>query len=91
MDKRNIADAQLTDLSKAFDWLNHEVLIAKLESYGFNYPSLAFIYSCLSDRKQRTKVDYSFNTWLDITAGILQCSTLGPLQFNIYLNDTFFS
>ena len=48
------------------------------------------IYNYLSDRKQRTKVNNSFRTWSDITAGIPQGSILGPLLFNMYLNDTFY-
>ena len=90
LDKRNIAGALLTDLSKAFDCLNHELLIAKLEAYGFDYLSLAYIYSYLSDREQRTKVNNSFSNWSDIKAGIPQGSIIGPLLFNIYINDIFF-
>ena len=48
------------------DCLNHGLLIAKLDAYGFNYSSLALIFNYLSDRKQRTKVNNSFSTWSDI-------------------------
>ena len=91
LDKQHLAGALLTDLSKAFDCLNHELLIAKLEAYGFDYSSLALVYSYLSERKQRTKINNSFSKWVDITTGIPQGSILGPLLFNIYLNDIFFS
>ena len=90
LDKSNIAGALLTDLSKAFGCLNHNLLIAKLAAYGFEYSALVFIYSYLTVRKHRTKVNNSFSTWMDIIAGIPQGSILGPLIFNIYLNDIFY-
>ena len=86
-DRGNIAGALLTDLSKAFDCLNHNLLIAKLAAYGFEHSAFVFIYSYLSGRKHRTKVNNSLCTWMDIIAGIPQGSILGPLIFNIYIND----
>ena len=56
LDKNIIGGALLTDLSKAFDGLNHELLIAKLDAYAFSKTSLALISSYLSERKQRTKI-----------------------------------
>ena len=90
LDKRNFAGALLTDLSKAFDCLNHELLTAKLDAYGFDHTALTYIDSYLTGRKQRTKVNNSFSSWSDILSGIPQGSILGPLLFNIYLNDIFF-
>ena len=90
MDNGKFAGALLTDLSKAFDCLNHELLIAKLEAYGFDQSSLSYIYSYLSDRKQRTKVNNSYSSWSSIKCGVPQGSILGPLLFNIYLNDIFY-
>ena len=90
MDKGQLAGALLTDLSKAFDCINHELLIAKLEAYGFDHESLTYIYSYLSDRKQRTKVNGSFSAWADIIFGVPQGSILGPLLFNINFNDIFY-
>ena len=89
-DKGNSVGILLTDLSKAFDCLNHELLIAKMEAYGFNQDSLMYIYSYLSDRRQRTKINNTFSSWADIKSGVPQGSILGPLLFNIYLNDIFF-
>ena len=60
LDKRNIASALLTDLSKAFDCMDHELLIAKLEAYGFENSALKLILRYLSNMKQRTKVNNSF-------------------------------
>ena len=80
----------LTDLSKAFDCLNHEPLIAKLEAYGFGYSALAFISSYLPGRKHRTKVKNHFSKWSDLLSGIPQCSILSPLLFNIHINDIFY-
>ena len=57
LDKRKVAATLLTDLSKAFGCLNHELLIAKLGAYGFDHSSLDFILNYLSGRKHRTKVN----------------------------------
>ena len=55
--------AVLTDLSKAFDCIDHNLLIAKLNAYGFEKQSINFIYSYLSKRKQRAKVDSVVSLW----------------------------
>ena len=83
LDKHYVAGGLLTDLSKAFDCLNHDLLMAKLEAYGFDDKSLGYIYSYLSERKHRTKVNNSYSDWCYIILGILKGSILGPLIFNI--------
>ena len=81
----------LTDLSKVFDCLNHELLIAKLNAYGFTLPALKLIHNYLSNRKQRVRVNDSYSLWQDIQFGVPQGSILGLLLFNIFLADLFFT
>ena len=64
------AGAIMMDLSKAFDTINHELLIAKLEAYGFEENSLNTVHSYLSDRWQRTKVNTSFSSWRELLCGV---------------------
>ena len=75
------------DLSKAYDCIPHDLLIAKLAAYGVDNSSLSFIYSYLSNRKQRVKINDSFSEFVNISLGVPQGSILRPLLFNIFLND----
>ena len=77
------------DLSKAFDTINHDLLIAKLGAYGLETDALRYMKSYLTNRKQRVRVNKTFNEWERITTGMLQGSISGPLLFNIFLNDLF--
>ena len=78
------------DLSKAFDSLNHELLIAKLKCYGLDQHTVEFFRGYLSSRYQCCKINNAFGDWRKITAGVPQGSILGPLLSNIFLNDIFF-
>ena len=78
------------DLSKAFDTINHSSLLVKLEAYGFSIASLKLMQSYLCNRFQRTPVNASFSDWKEIKTGAPQGSILGPLSFNIFLNDIFY-
>ena len=78
------------DLSKAYGCLSHDLLIAKLEPYGLDAGSLNFLLDYLSLRKHSTKVSSSYSKLSEICRGIPQGPILGPLLFDIFINDIFF-
>ena len=80
----------IMDLSKGFDSLNHELLLlAKLKAYGLDKNSVRFMKSYLTNRLQSCKINNSFSEWGKVLNGVPQGSILGPLLFNILLNDIF--
>ena len=90
VDNKKTFGTLLTDLSNAFDGLNHDLLLAKLNAYGFSLPALRMIQSYLSNRKQRTKINSDFSSWEEILFGVPQGSILGPF-FLTYFCVIYFS
>ena len=90
LDKPGYAGILLTDLSKAFDCINHELIIAKRLAYGFSLESLTFIQSYLTNRIQRVKINSSFSEYSNVESGVPQGSISGPLFFNVLISDLFF-
>ena len=90
LDKGKHVGAVFMNLSKAFDTLNHDLLIAKLKAYWFSNSALLCMLSYLKNRSQRVSVNSSFSNWEEIIAGVLQWPILGSLFFNIFLNDIFY-
>ena len=77
------------DLSKAFDSINHGLVLAKLKAYGFSKQALSFMCSYLNNRRQRVQINNKFSSLKEVLAGVPQGSIDGLLLFNLLINDLF--
>ena len=93
--RKNLGDnlvvaAVSADMSKAFDCILHDLLIAKLAAYGLSEDALMYILSYLSNRKQCVRINDTYSEFENIIMGVPQGSILGPLLFNLSIKDLFF-
>ena len=75
------------DLSKAYDCVNHNLIIVKLEVYGIGENSLRLIHNYVPQRYKRVKVGSFLSEWLGVILGLSQGSLLGPILFNVFISD----
>lgn len=90
LDKKEKVALCVTDMSKAFDSLNHKILLQKLSCYGFSEHSIQLVKSYPTNRKNRVRIDSVVNEWKETTRGCPQGSSFGPLLWNVYQSDLTF-
>ena len=89
LDKEENMSAMFRDFPKAFDTINHGLLLSKLPAYGFSKQALSFRCSYLKNRRRRVQINNKFSSLKEVIAGVPQGSIDKPLILNLFINDIF--
>ena len=87
LDNKKMVASALLDLSKAFDSMSHNLLLAKLKSFNFDTSAINMIESYLKNRSQKVVLQNVSSDWIHLYQGVPQGTILGPLLFNLYVNS----